>query len=176
MKIEVTDYFKGEYRAAYLFKNNKNRNVVELVHKNSTKTNPIKRFISYAKYLWISDNRKEVPEGYEVDHINDDGTDDRIENLQLLTKAENIRKSFLYRPRQKSVLICPVCNKEFEKENRFLNRCNNPNCCSRRCSGLYAHGIRNIDVKKYYSDKDYHNEIRENYGLNYNYRFKAKII
>lgn len=57
MKIEVSEYFKDEYRAAYLFKNNKNRNVVELVHKNSTKENQIKRFISYAKYLWISNNK-----------------------------------------------------------------------------------------------------------------------
>ena len=176
MKIEVSDYFKGDYRAAYLFKNNKNRNVVELVHKNSTKENPIKRFISYAKYLWISYNKQEVPEGYEVDHINEDGTDDRIENLQLLTKRENIQKARNLHPKQVSILVCPVCNKEFTTDTRFVGRYSQPTCCCRRCSGLYSHGLRNIDVKRYYSDKEYHNNMRKLYGLIPNYRFKPKDI
>lgn len=176
MKIEVSEYFKDEYRAAYLFKNNKNRNVVELVHKNSTKENQIKRFISYAKYLWISNNKQEVPEGYEVDHINEDGTDDRIENLQLLTKRENIQKSRNLHPKQISTLTCPVCNKEFTTDTRFVGRYSQPTCCSRRCSGLYSHGLRNINVEKYYSDKEYHNNMRKLYGLIPNYRFKPKYI
>jgi len=35
-----------------------------------------------------------IPKGYEVDHINDVRDDNRLENLQLLTKSENNQKSW----------------------------------------------------------------------------------
>ena len=35
-----------------------------------------------------------IPEGYEVDHINDIRDDNRLENFQLLTKSENNKKSY----------------------------------------------------------------------------------
>lgn len=51
---------------------------------------------SYARYLyqvWLWKEKGEwIPDGYDVDHINDDPLDDRLENLQLLTNIENIRK------------------------------------------------------------------------------------
>lgn len=51
---------------------------------------------TYARYLYqvhLWETKKElIPEGMEVDHINDNFLDDRIENLQLLTRYENIRK------------------------------------------------------------------------------------
>lgn len=34
------------------------------------------------------------PNGYEVDHINNDRKDNRLENLRYLTKAENNQKSW----------------------------------------------------------------------------------
>ena len=41
--------------------------------------------------VWVYFNSS-IPEGYDVDHINDDPLDNRIENLQLLTRKENLRK------------------------------------------------------------------------------------
>lgn len=40
-------------------------------------------------YAWY---KGEVPAGYDVDHINGDTFDNRLENLQLLTHEENIKK------------------------------------------------------------------------------------
>ena len=40
-------------------------------------------------YVWNRGNR---PLGYVIDHINNDPQDNRIENLQLLTPAENLMK------------------------------------------------------------------------------------
>lgn len=42
------------------------------------------------KWAWFYG---EVEEGYVVDHINEDKHDNRLENLQLLTPAQNLEKS-----------------------------------------------------------------------------------
>lgn len=50
----------------------------------------------YSRYLFQVDYWKKhgewIPDGYHVDHINDNPFDDRLDNFQLLTPQENIRK------------------------------------------------------------------------------------
>lgn len=49
--------------------------------------------LSYShRFVWFW-YKGEIPEGYEIDHINNDTLDNRIENLQLLTRKENQRKA-----------------------------------------------------------------------------------
>lgn len=45
------------------------------------------------KLIWIW-HYGQVPEGIDVDHIDNDGTNDRIENLQLLTHRDNVGKAW----------------------------------------------------------------------------------
>ena len=40
-------------------------------------------------YVWFIGD---IPDGYDIDHINDNTLDNRIENLRMLTHKENIRK------------------------------------------------------------------------------------
>lgn len=40
-----------------------------------------------------------IPQGMEIDHINNVKTDNRLENLQILSKTDNIRKWF-YKDKQ----------------------------------------------------------------------------
>ena len=141
MKIELSDYFKEQgFRSAYLFTNNMGRRCVELVHSDKKGNGEIKkRFISYAKYLWISFNNQEVPNGYEVDHINGDGKDDRIDNLQIITKHDNIIKEKIQNGkigRLVADLVCPICGKTFTKRLIHIKRSakHQPNCCSISCS------------------------------------------
>lgn len=46
--------------------------------------------------VWILHNL-EIPEGIVVDHINIDPSDDRIENLRLLTNAQNLQNKSRYK-------------------------------------------------------------------------------
>lgn len=57
-----------------------------------------RRTVSYPRYLMEQHLGRELLPEEQVDHINEDFTDDRIENLQLLSRAENNRKSNLGRP------------------------------------------------------------------------------
>lgn len=134
MRIQLSDYFtKLGYIAGYTVKDRDGRMDIHLIKKSGP--NRERKCIAYAKYLWMSHNEKDVPEGYQVDHINDDKTDDRIENLQILTRIENIRKSH---PRAKYIsLTCPICNKVFDFAVRNLPFKNNP-CCSFKCGRIKA--------------------------------------
>ena len=44
----------------------------------------------YAVYLWKKYNNKEIPKGYIIHHKNKNKLDDRIENLELLSRKEHI--------------------------------------------------------------------------------------
>ena len=48
---------------------------------------PLSRLI----YVWFIGD---IPDGYVVDHINNDSFDNRPENLQLLTVGDNLKKRF----------------------------------------------------------------------------------
>lgn len=50
--------------------------------------NGVPRFYSVHRLVWIAFNGP-IPEGYEVNHINECCTDNRLENLNLLTRKEN---------------------------------------------------------------------------------------
>ena len=64
---------------------------VQFNYKGKSVSIPLGRFI----YAWF---HGEAREGYEIDHINNDKLDNRLENLQELTPPENKRKRYLDNP------------------------------------------------------------------------------
>lgn len=76
-----------------------------------------------------------------VDHIDNDKTNDALDNLQVLSSAENAKKAMQLRPRKWFQFVCPVCNSEATKPLNFVlnNRRQGKKgpFCSRRCAGKY---------------------------------------
>lgn len=92
--------------------------------------------MSYAKYLYTSYWRCDIPKGEQIDHINGNKMDDRIENLQKIsTKYNNLKDR---KGRERVICKCPVCGKEFLFLKSNLPFHPNP-CCSRRCGGIKSH-------------------------------------
>lgn len=70
--------------------------------------------LNYSKYLWEVFHKRKVKEGYQVDHVDGDKTNDIIDNLQEITQSENaskgtnkiIKKNIINK--NKLFLWCPV--------------------------------------------------------------------
>ena len=132
MIIEVSEYYKNKgYIRAYLATNKEPRRVCMLRKADGTM-----KSMSYAKYLYTSHYNCDVAKGDQVDHINGDKMDDRIENLQVISGTYNRQKD--HKHKEMVIRICPVCGTEFLFNKTDLPFKPNP-CCSRRCGGIKSH-------------------------------------
>lgn len=97
-----------------------------------------RRTQSYPRYLMEQHLGRELLEDETVDHINGDFTDDRIENFQLLSRAEHTRKDT--KPAEIGTFDCEWCGDEFEmpmrqyRGNQVVKGKAGP-YCSRSCAG-----------------------------------------
>lgn len=132
MKIEISDFYKDlGYNTVYVAMNKEPRRVATL-----RKINGEMNSMSYAKYLYTSHYKCIIPIGYEIDHINGNKLDDRIENLQMISSTYNKRKD--HKIKNMILLSCPICGKDFLYEKRNIKSHPNP-CCSRKCGGIKSH-------------------------------------
>jgi HNH endonuclease len=133
MKQEISDFYKSKgFVVVYINTNKEPRRVATLRTSDGKMTS-----MAYAKYLYTSHYKCEIPEGFQVDHINNDKMDDRIENLQILDqKANNLKAAAMVE------LTCPVCGVKFEFKARNLKFKPEP-CCSRKCGGIKSHWTKN---------------------------------
>lgn len=99
--------------------------------------------LSYPRYLMEAFlGRKLAPEEH-IDHINNDPTDNRIENLQILSQKENNRKFSILNPRKIYTFVCPCCKKETQKYLNYvlgnIKKGSSGPYCSRSCAGKASH-------------------------------------
>ena len=133
MKEEISEYYKNQGFDVVYVSINKDPRRVATLRKYSTKES---KTMSYAKYLYTSFYKCEICKGDEVDHINGDKLDDRIENLQIISQGYNRKKD--HKHKEMVELKCPICGIKFLYDKRNLSTHTNP-CCSRRCGGIKSH-------------------------------------
>jgi HNH endonuclease len=88
MKLELAEPYKSRYRLGYLVTDTDGRKKVVLFNSEKDRTSTL-----FSRYLLSVSLGRFLGSDEHVDHINDDRTDDRLENLQILTVADNVRKS-----------------------------------------------------------------------------------
>lgn len=132
MKALVSEFYQEKgFCTLYINVNKEPRRVATLIKQDGTKTS-----MSYAKYLYTSHYKCDVAKGDQVDHINGDKMDDRIENLQVISQRLNICKS--HSIKEMIERTCPICGVKFLFPKRNLSTHPNP-CCSRKCGGIKSH-------------------------------------
>lgn len=115
----------------------KGRKMVALVSPGHRTT------MAYARYLMSVHLGRELTDEEEVDHIDDDCTNDVITNLQILTPEQNKEKQDRKRLAESLItLVCPECQQPFTRARsqthlRRPRRTDAPSCCSRSCSVAY---------------------------------------
>jgi hypothetical protein len=110
MLIELQEPFRPLWQKGYLREEPDGRKYLSLYNSPGNQTS-----ISYARYLMCVHLGYLLSPDLEVDHRNDDKTDDRIDNLQVLTKEQNLAKEH-QRRFEEGVLYgcyCAYCNLPF---------------------------------------------------------------
>lgn len=143
MKIELQEPYSSNYRVGYLRYDKYGRGRVDLIRTKTDRTT-----ISYARYLMEINIGQFIPDGFEVDHIDGDCSNDNLDNIQILSRADHIKKTAIENTGRAVVeLICPCCGIKFEKEKRFIHPSKKNNFCSRRCNGKFSgHKSRNLGI------------------------------
>lgn len=151
MKIDVIDIYKAEYKSAYLVSHEKGdkRKRVYLIGFDGSRKGML-----YARYVWEKHNNRMLPDGFTIDHIDEDKTNDSIENLQILSLSDNMMKNIDFRTKKGKLhvvlkMVCPICGVTFDFPKRNLSTHPNP-CCSRSCGAKKG----NMKSKKRKSQQD----------------------
>ncbi len=74
----------------------------------------------YSKYLMSIKLGRILSKDEEVYHINGDKSDDRIENIQVLTREDNMKKWTEDNKAKYVVATCSFCGYEFERSARNI--------------------------------------------------------
>lgn len=134
-KIELSDLYKKFFKSGYVVVNPEKRRTLILVRHDGTKTST-----QYARYLISTNVGRFLNKNETVDHIDGDKQNDDIENLQILSLSENIRKTH----KKPDVFItCPVCKENFSRtrtqlRGKLKKAFDNKLCCSRKCGGVLS--------------------------------------
>ena len=132
-KIKLEFPYKTRYKFGYLVTNTENRRTLVLYNSKEDRTST-----QYARYLLAVSLGRFLTEEEQVDHIDGDKTNNSIDNLQILSKRDNILKSNKLSDVE---MTCPVCKINFTKTRSELRgklekAFNNDVCCSRTCGGI----------------------------------------
>jgi HNH endonuclease len=133
--INLEEPFSYLWKRGYLQTHPSGRKYVCLFNSNSCRT-----LISYARYLMSVKLGCLIHKDLTVDHINNDKTDDRVENLQLLSLSENINKEakrYIDEVQIRHNLKCQVCDRNFVITDRLYKmkrKQTDKTFCSNSCS------------------------------------------
>ena len=97
-----------------------------------------RRTMSYPRYLLEQKLNRRLKDHETVDHIDGDCTNNTLDNLQILSLSDNIKKSI--KPAKLGNFVCPICNNSFQRKISAVNHNQKSQgksgpYCSKSCAG-----------------------------------------
>jgi hypothetical protein len=80
-------------------------------------------YTTRAHAVWWIETGLVVPDGFVLHHINRNGSDDRIENLQLMTRVEHLRLHKNTESESPIHFICKWCGEDFYSKHKASKYC-----------------------------------------------------
>lgn len=130
-KIDLQYPYNQQWKTGYLNVNSDGRNTLSLYNSSTDRSST-----QYARYLLAVKLKRYLTTDEEVDHIDDDKTNDDLSNLQLLSSTDNRNKQNHSRGIAMVEFSCPVCDKIFSIERKnspIVVKSKNAATCSRSC-------------------------------------------
>lgn len=109
-KITLEYPYNQDWKHGYVVTNGENRKNVILYNSHDDRSTT-----SYARYLYSVNKGRYLSDTEHVDHIDNDKTNDSIENLQILTLEQNSAKEGKRRGRVLVEMVCPSCSSPFTR-------------------------------------------------------------
>ena len=132
-KITLEYPYNQDWKTGYLNINSDGRATLTLYNSPSDRSST-----QYARYLLAVKLNRYLTSDEEVDHIDNDKSNDCIDNLQLLSSKENRDKMSHNKGISMVEYCCPVCGKLFSIEKRnppLIVKSKKAATCSRTCGG-----------------------------------------
>ena len=125
--------YNEKWRKGYLNINKDGRQTLTLYNNDKNRSST-----QYARYLLAVKLGRFLTKNEQADHKDEDKTNDNINNLQILTKLEHIKKTRI-KLKLKIFCICPICNATFKStKQRLGKKTPTTKCCSRICGYTQA--------------------------------------
>jgi uncharacterized C2H2 Zn-finger protein len=142
-KFDLEFPYEEDWDDGYLVINPEGRRTVILVSKCGARSST-----SYARYLVSVSLKRYLTKDEQVDHIDDDKTNDELSNLQILSPSDNHRKESRRRGRLMSKIKCPQCGRVFYKRKGQTQATKafkgKVTCCTKECSYLFKKANSNL--------------------------------
>lgn len=127
--------YSQDWKHGYIVTNPENRKTLILYNSPQERSST-----QYARYLLAVKLQRYLTKEETVDHIDNDKSNDSIENLQLLSRVDNIRKQC---KKPDVTCTCPICGKKYfiasSKISGKIAReraLTGQRCCSRSCAKI----------------------------------------
>ena len=139
MKIVLEKPFSENWKSGYLVTNSENRKNVVLFNSDKERTT-----VSYARYLMSVYLGRYLEPNEHVDHIDNDKSNDIIENLQILSPRDNNIKYVKFSRKEAKLVIICCCNCENDftmRQSNFRSKLKNSTTgfffCTKACQYSY---------------------------------------
>lgn len=96
--------------------------------------------ISYPKYLVECALNMKLPDGYTIDHIDGDFTNNDFHNLRIVKLSEHARSHVTHR--KEITKTCCICGKQFKTSQKNRKTCGSKSCAG-RCSHILGYNKGN---------------------------------